>query len=78
MKPEVRFLLDGPKGTVWMNGVKYYDFEMGTSDWAERLAKSKFAKWENFAKAKKGHICLQDHGDEVSFRNIKIRPITGK
>lgn len=75
---ELRLVLDGPKGTVSMNGVKYYDFEMWTEDWGRRVAKSKFGKWENFAKAKKGHICLQDHGDEVAFRNIKIRPITAK
>lgn len=75
---QLRLLLDGPKGTVWMNGTKYYDFEIGSSDWKEKLAKSKFAKWENFAKATKGHICLQDHGDVVSFRNIKIKPLPGK
>lgn len=75
---ELRFTLDGPKGSTSMNGVKYYDFEMGTAEWAKRLEKSKFAKWQDFAKATKGHICLQDHGDEVSFRNIKIRPITAK
>lgn len=75
---QLRFRLDGPKGTVWMNGVKYSDFEIGSDDWKERLAKSKFAKWENFAKASKGHICLQDHGNEVAFRNIKIRPLASK
>jgi hypothetical protein len=75
---QIRFLLDGAKGTVWMNGTKYYDFEIGSDEWKSRLAKSKFAKWENFAKATKGHICLQDHGDEVAFRNIKIRPLSAK
>jgi hypothetical protein len=75
---QMRFLLDGNKGATWMNGTKYYEFEIGTEEWKARLAKSKFAKWENFAKATKGHICLQDHGDEVAFRNIKIRPIATK
>lgn len=75
---EVRFKLDGPVGNVGVNGVRYYRFEMGTPDWAERLGKSKFAKWENFAKAKTGHLCLQDHGDVVSFRNIKVRTLPGK
>lgn len=75
---QLRLLLDGPRGAVWMNGVKYYDFEIGSADWKERLAKSKFAKWENFARADVGHLCLQDHGDEVAFRNIKVRPLPAK
>ena len=75
---QIRFVLDGPKGEIHMNGAKYAEFEVGSEDWNQRLAKSKFAKWANFAKAKKGHIALQDHGNEVAFRNIKIRPIAGK
>ena len=59
----------------WMNGVKYFEYEIGSKDWNERLAKSKFAKMPGFATSAKGHICLQDHGDVVSFRNIKVRAI---
>jgi hypothetical protein len=69
---ELRFKLVNGKGSIHMNGVKYVDFEVGSEDWNARLAKSKFAKWEAFAKSKKGYICLQDHGNEVSFRNVKI------
>jgi opacity protein-like surface antigen len=58
-----------------MNGTKYCEYELGSADWNEKVAKSKFAKWEGFGKAAKGHICLQDHGNLVSFRNIKIREI---
>ena len=58
-----------------MNGVKYFDYEIGSEEWNEKLAKSKFAKMEGFAKAGKGHICLQDHGNEVAYRNIKIREL---
>ncbi|CAA9404112.1 MAG: Probable secreted glycosyl hydrolase [uncultured Phycisphaerae bacterium] len=75
---QLRFVLNGPKGEIHMNGVKYAEFEVGSEDWNRRLAESKFAKWANFAKAKKGHIALQDHGDEVAFRNIKIRPIAAQ
>ena len=59
----------------WMNGVKYFEYEIGSKDWNEKLAKSKFAKMPGFATTAKGYICLQDHGDVVSFRNIKIRVI---
>ena len=58
---------------VAINGISYYYFKIGDEEWNKRVAKSKFAKYARFGKAKKGHICLQDHGNPVSFRNIKIR-----
>lgn len=58
---------------VVMNGVSYYYFNVGDDDWNKRVAKSKFAKFEGFGKAGEGHICLQDHGNLVSYRNIKLR-----
>lgn len=58
-----------------MNGTKYCEYEIGSADWKEKLAKSKFAKWEGFGTADKGHLCLQDHGNLVWFRNIKIREL---
>ncbi len=73
---------------VDMNGLRYYTFKLGDRQWNERVAKSKFAKMSGFGSAGEGHICLQDHGNLVSYRNIKIRrinadgsvpqPITGK
>lgn len=65
----------GQKSEVWVNGVKYYEFVKGSDDWDQRVQKSKFGKMPKFGKPTKGHISLQDHGDEVAFRNIKIRPI---
>ncbi|HEX6987622.1 MAG TPA: family 16 glycoside hydrolase, partial [Planctomycetaceae bacterium] len=62
-------------GAVMMNGYPYYQFLIGSDDWNQRVAKSKFAQFANFAKADAGHICLQDHGDRVAFRNIKIRKL---
>jgi glucose/arabinose dehydrogenase len=58
-----------------MNGFSYYKYKIGTPDWNKRVAASKFSKFEDFAKAEEGHICLQDHGNEVAFRNIKIREL---
>jgi glucose/arabinose dehydrogenase len=61
------------QGEVAVNGVSYYYFQKGSDDWNQRVAKSKFAAFPKFGKATKGYICLQDHGNPVSFRNIKIR-----
>jgi hypothetical protein len=59
----------------WLNGKKVVEYEYGSTDWQVMVAKSKFASWE-FAKAHaKGKIALQDHGDMVSFKNIKIKEL---
>lgn len=58
---------------VALNGVSYYYFQKGDDDWKARVAKSKFAAFAKFGQAEKGYICLQDHGNLVSFRNIKLR-----
>jgi hypothetical protein len=62
-------------GQVCINGVRYFTFKKGSPDWAKRVAKSKFAQFPDFGRAERGHICLQDHGDEVAFRSIKIREL---
>jgi len=61
---------------VCMNGFVYERFTIGSKEWDERVAKSKFAAFPEFGKAGKGRICLQDHGDEVAFRSIKIRDLS--
>jgi hypothetical protein len=73
----LRVVLDGNKGQIHMNGVKYAQFELWGDDWNQRIAKSKFAKMPGFGQARKGHIALQDHGDPIAYRNIKIRRIKG-
>ena len=75
---QVRIVITPKMCGVWMNGKHYYDFVIGSKDWDERVAKSKFASMPGFGKATNGHICLQDHGNPVSFRNIKIRRIAAK
>ncbi len=69
-----------PAGTYqcehWLNGTKLVSYEIGSSEWNDKVAKSKFSKWPGFGKADKGHICLQNHeGELVAFRNIKIREL---
>lgn len=57
----------------WVNGKKVVDIEVQGDKWNELVKNSKFNKWTQFGKAQKGHICLQDHGDPVSYRKIRIR-----
>ena len=65
------------KGNVqfWLNGYEVVSFKMHDDNWKEMIAKSKFRDWEDFGMAKKGKIVLQDHGDKVWFRNLKIRKL---
>jgi len=74
----VRLLISPEKCEHDINGVNYFEYVLGSEDFNNRVAKSKFARMPNFAKSNTGFIALQgDHG-QVSFRNIKIRPIAPK
>jgi hypothetical protein len=71
----VRLLISPAKCEHEINGVKYFEYVLGSPDFASRVAKSKFAKMPGFAKFNVGSVALQgDHG-QITFRNIKIRPI---
>jgi hypothetical protein len=65
----------GNHGEHWLNGRKILEFELGTARMDSLLAKSKYRAIPGFADRRTGHIVLQDHGDEVYFRNIKVRPL---
>ncbi len=58
-----------------VNGLRYARFNKGSKEWDEKVAKSKFSNFPLFGKPTKGHICLQDHGNLVAFRNVKVREL---
>lgn len=61
--------------TFFLNNVKIVETQMGSDEWKTMIENSKFKTWKNFAAYPKGHIALQDHGFQVSFRDIKIREL---
>ena len=70
-----RILVRGTHVEHWLNGVKTAEYELGSPEWLERVRRSKFNEWPEYGKAAEGVIGLQDHGDRVAYRNIKIRPL---
>ncbi len=72
-----RIVLVGNYGEHFLNGEAVLEFVLGTPAMDSALARSKYHTMPWFAERRRGHIVLQDHGDEVYFRNIKIRDLGG-
>jgi hypothetical protein len=68
-----RIVFRGNHGEHWLNGSKVVEFDLATPRMDSLLARSKYRSIANFAQRRAGHVVLQDHGDEVYFRSIKIR-----
>src|SRR6266849_4587846 len=70
---QVRLVVKGKHVEHWLNGVKMVEYEFGSPDWTAKVKASKFASHPHYGRNATGSIGLQDHGDQVAFRNIKIR-----
>ncbi len=71
----VRIVANGAHVEHWLNGQKVVDYELWSPDWQAKVKASKFNQWPSYGRATTGFIGLQDHGDWVAFRNIRIRPL---
>lgn len=72
---EVRLIVKGAHVEHWMNGTKLLEYELWSDDWQKRVQASKFGKMPGYGRARRGHLVLQDHGDLVWYRNIKVKPL---
>jgi hypothetical protein len=70
---EARLIARGPHVEHWMNGVKLLEYEIGSPDWDARVKASKFATMPGYGRESRGYIVLQDHGDVVAYRNVRIK-----
>jgi hypothetical protein len=68
-----RIVARGDTVEHWLNGTKVVEYVAGSPEWTRLVAASKFNAWPAYGKARTGHIGLQDHGDVVSFRGMRVR-----
>jgi len=72
---EARLIVRGAHVEHWLNGQKVVEYEMWSDGWRRLVQASKFAQWPEYGSARRGYIGLQDHGDRVAFRSIRIREL---
>ena len=73
-----RILLSGNHVEHWLNGVKILEYELGSAALKDGKAKSKFKDVAGWEDKLKGHILLQDHGDEIAYQNVRIRELSSQ
>jgi len=73
---KVRLIVQGNHVEHWLNGAKVVEFELGSPQLKALIAESKYKNIPGFGDQRRGHILLQDHGNEVWFRSIKLRELT--
>jgi len=70
-----KVIFRGNHGEHWLNGQRVVEFDLGTARMDSLLAASKYKTIPGFGERRRGHIVLQDHGDEVYYRGLKVRPL---
>ena len=70
-----RIVVEGTHVEHWLNGQMTVEYDFLSPEWEELVAASKFAEWSHYGRAPSGSIGIQDHGHELRYRNIKIRPL---
>ena len=69
----MRIVRHGNQVVHWLNGVRIVEYEIGSDEWEALVAGSKFVQWPDYGRHHEGHLGLQDHGDPVWYRNLRIR-----
>lgn len=70
-----RLIVNGAHVEHWLNGQKIVEYQLWSDEWRRLVQASKFAQWPEYGVARRGYIGLQDHGDPVAFRSIRIREL---
>lgn len=70
---QARLIVNGRHVEHWLNGVRLLQYELLSPDWEMRVHGSKFAPHPHYGRNAEGYVGLQDHGDRVAYRNLKIR-----